>query len=552
MSALVNRLAAARRDFGGVLGNPDLRRLQAAWAFSIVSTWAYSIAIVVFAFDEGGATAVGVVSLLRWVAAGVVSPFAALLADRYERRAVMVASDLLRAALIAGAAAAVLAGASAYLVYLLATLVSIAGTPFRPAEAALTPELVRSPQELGAANVVASAIESMGIFVGPALGGLLVAGTSVSTTFFVTAAGVAISAVLIVRIRRVAEPDGEDEGEEDVAAVREELLEGFRAIFKSRSVALLVGLFAAQTFVDGLLSVLIAVVAFDYLSGGASAVGWLNAASGIGGLLGAALAGVLVGRGKLAADFGLGVVLFGLPLALLAGWKSEALAVVLLAGVGIGNTLADVSGMTLLQRVTPPAVVGRVFGVLESVLLLTVALGAVAAPALVSAFGTRGALLISGLLLPALVLPSFGVLRRLDAEARVPRDELTLLSRVPFLSSLPEPALERLARSAERATAPAGETVVRQHEPGDRFYVIASGELEVSVDGAVVRALHGGDYFGEIALIRDVPRTATVRARHDSELLALGREDFLTAVNGYAPSLSSAEAVVGLRLAIRS
>jgi MFS family permease len=551
MSVLANRLAAARRDFGGVLGNPDLRRLQAAWAFSIVSTWAYSIAIVVFAFDEGGATAVGVVSLLRWVAAGVVSPFAALLADRYERRAVMVASDLLRAALIAGAAAAVLAGASAYLVYLLATLVSIAGTPFRPAEAALTPELVRTPEELGAANVVASAIESMGIFVGPALGGLLVAGTSVSTTFFVTAAGVAVSAVLIVRIRRVAEPGGEDEGEE-AAAIREELLEGFRAIFKSRSVALLVGLFAAQTFVDGLLSVLIAVVAFDYLSGGAAAVGWLNAASGVGGLLGAALAGVLVGRGKLAADFGLGVVLFGLPLALLAGWKSEALAVVLLAGVGIGNTLADVSGMTLLQRVTPPAVVGRVFGVLESILLLTVALGAVAAPAIVSAFGTRGALLISGLLLPALVLPSFGVLRRLDAEARVPRAELRLLSGVPFLSSLPEPALERLARSAEHDTAPAGETVVRQHEPGDRFYVVASGELEVLVDGAVVRRLHDGDYFGEIALIRDVPRTATVRARLDSELLALGREDFLTAVNGYGPSLSSAEAVVGLRLATRS
>jgi MFS family permease len=549
MSALANRLAAARRDFGGVFRNPDLRRLQLAWAFSIISTWAYSIAIVVFAFEEGGATAVGVVGLLRWVAAGLVSPFAALLADRYERRGVMVASDLLRAVLIAGAAAAVLADASAYLVYLLATLVSIAGTPFRPAEAALTPELVRTPEELGAANVVASAIESTGIFVGPALGGLLVSWTSVSTTFLVTAGGVAISAVLIVRIRRASDPEG---GEEDVAAIREELLEGFRAIFKSRRVALLVGLFAAQTFVDGLLSVLIAVVAFDYLSGGASAVGWLNAASGIGGLVGAALAGILVGRGKLAADFGLGVLLFGLPLALLAGWKSEGLAVVLLAGVGIGNTLADVSGMTLLQRVTPPAVIARVFGVLESVLLLTVALGAAVAPALVSAFGTRGALLVSGLLLPALVLPSLGALRRLDAEARVPRDELRLLSRVPFLRSLPEPALERLARSAERDAAPAGETVVRQHEPGDRFYIVASGELEVCVDGAVIRRLFDGDYFGEIALLHDVPRTATVRARRDSELLALGREDFLTAVNGYAPSLSSAEAVVGLRLATRS
>jgi MFS family permease len=549
MSALANRLAAARRDFTDVLRNPDLVRLELAWAFSIISTWAYSVGIVVFAFERGGAAAVGVVGLLRWVAAGVVSPFAALLADRYERRAVMVASDLVRAALIAGAAVAVLADAAPAVVYALATLVSIAGTPFRPAEAALTPELARTPEELGAANVVASAIESVGIFAGPAFGGLLIAATSVSTTFFVTAGGVAISALLIVGIRRAGEPEGE---EESAGEVRQELLEGFRAIFARRSVALLVGLFAAQTFVDGMLSVLIAVVAFDYLSGGASTVGWLNAASGIGGLLGAALAGVLVGRGRLAGDFGLGVLLFGLPLALLAAWESKGLALVLLAGVGIGNTLADVSGMTLLQRVTPPAVVGRVFGVLESVLLLTVALGAAVAPALVSAFGTRGALLISGLLLPALVLPSLGTLRRLDAEARVPSDELKLLARVPFLRSLPEAALERLARSAEHEDARAGETVVRQHDPGERFYIVTSGELEVSVDGAPVRRLYEGDYFGEIALLRDVPRTATVRARRDSEFLTLAREDFLTAVTGYAPSLSSAEAVVGLRLGTRA
>src|SRR5262249_56315051 len=135
MSALANRLAAARRDFGGVLRNPDLRRLQLAWAFSIVSTWAYSIAVVVFSFEEGGATAVGVVGLLRWVAAGAVSPFAALLADRYERRAVMVASDLLRAALIAGAAAAVLADASAYVVYLPAPPVGLPRPPLRPPHA---------------------------------------------------------------------------------------------------------------------------------------------------------------------------------------------------------------------------------------------------------------------------------------------------------------------------------------------------------------------------------------------------------------------------------
>lgn len=546
MSGFANRLRVARRDFAGVARNPDLRRLELAWAFSIVSTWAYSIAVVVFAFAEGGATAVGLVGLLRWVAAGVVSPFAALLADRYDRRAVMIGSDLVRAALMVLAGASVLADAPPWVVYGVATLVSIAGTPFRPAEAALTPQLARTPAELGAANVVASAIESVGIFVGPALGGLLLSSTSVSTTFLVTAGGIAISALLLVRIgarRPVADDDGES-----ASGVRAELLAGLRAIFGDRAIALLVGLFAAQTFVDGLLGVLIAVVALDYLAGDAATVGWLNAASGIGGIVGAGIAGVLVGRGRLAADFGLGVLLFGLPLALIATWKSEGFALLLLAAVGVGNTLADVSGMTLLQRVTPDALVGRVFGVLESVLLLTVALGAAAAPLLLSVLGTRGALVAAGVLLPALVVPSLPVLRRIDAATGAPQSEVELLRRVPFFTTLPELAIERLARSAEHSQARAGETVVKQGEPGERFYVVAGGELDVSVDGRVVRTLREGDYFGEIALLRDVPRTATVQARSEAALLVLDRGDFLTAVTGYAPSLSSAEAVVGLRL----
>jgi len=188
--ALVDRVRETRRDFAGVLHNVSLRRLELAWLFSIVSYWAYGIAVVVYAYERGGVRAVGLVGLLRWVTAAAVSPFAALLADRYDRRRLMAGSDLLRAALIAAAAAAVLVGAAAPVVYALATLVSIAGTPFRPAEAAFTPSLVTTPAELGAANVVAAAIESVGIFAGPAVGGLLLAWTSIATTFFVTAAAV--------------------------------------------------------------------------------------------------------------------------------------------------------------------------------------------------------------------------------------------------------------------------------------------------------------------------------------------------------------------------
>lgn len=545
MRNFLTRLTEARRAFGGVASNPGLLRLELAWAFSIIGAWAYGIAVVVYAYEQGGARAVGVVGLLRWGIAALVSPFAAVFGDRYDRRLVMVASDLVRAALIVAAAGAVFSEANPALVYALAALVGVAGTPFRPAEAAYTPQLARTPDELSAANVVAAAIESTGIFVGPALGGLLLAWTSADAVFLATAGAIVVSALLILGIRG---PRAETRAERGSETVVEELLAGARAIVRDRKVALLVGLFAMQTFVDGLLGVLIAVIALSFLDAGAAAVGWLNAACGIGGLVGAMLAGAFIGRGRLAGDFGLGVLLFGLPLALVPAWRNQGFALLLLAIVGIGNTLADVSGMTLLQRAAPDAVLSRVFGVLEGLLLLTVGLGAIAAPALLSLLGTKGALVAAGLLLPLLVVPAWPVLRRIDRETVISVERLQRLGQVPFLSLLPESTLEQLAQAVVEDPMRAGEEVVRQGEPGDRFYVIDSGSVDVYVDDQLTSRLDPGEYFGEIALLRDTPRTATVRAREDGLLLTLSRDSFVPAVAGYAPSHSSAEAVVGLRL----
>jgi MFS family permease len=545
MRRLLNRLTEALRAFRGVAGNPGLLRLELAWACSVVGAWAYGIAVVVYAYEQGGARAVGVVGLLRWGIAALASPFAAVLGDRYDRRLVMVASDFVRAALIVAAAAAVWSDAEPAFVYALAALVSVAGTPFRPAEAAYTPLLARTPDELSAANVVAAAIESVGIFVGPALGGLLLAWTSAGTVFVATAGTILVSGLLILGIRGPSVAARADREGETIA---QELLAGARAILRDRKVALLVGLFAAQTFVDGLLGVLIAVIALSFLDAGAAAVGWLNAASGIGGLAGAVVAGALIGRGRLAGDFGLGVLLFGLPLALVPAWRNEGFALLLLAVVGVGNTLADVSGMTLLQRAAPDEVLSRVFGVLEGLLLLTVGLGAIVAPVLLSALGTRGALVVSGLLLPVLVVPAWPVLRRIDRETVVPAGRLQRLRQVSFLSLLPEPTLEQLAKTVVEEPMSTGDEVVSQGERGDRFYLIESGSVDVFVDGERVTSLGPAEYFGEIALLRDMPRTATVRAREDGLLLTLSHEAFVTAVAGYTPSRASAEAVVGLRL----
>ena len=538
-------LAESGRAFQDVFRNPALRRIQVAWAASILGTWAYGIAVVVYAYEQGGAKAVGIVGLARWLAAAVASPFAALLGDRYDRRWVMVASDLVRAGLIGGAALAAYSGAPPIVVYVLAALVGVAATAFRPAQAALTPTLARTPEELTAANVAASTIESVGIFGGPAIGGLLLAATGAGTVFAVTAGALLWSALLLVGVRPVTDAETP---QRQVEAIREELLAGFRTIGRDRRLRLLVGLFSAQTFVDGMLNVLIVVIALKVLDTGEAGVGFLNSAVGIGGLVGAMAAAALVGRKRLAADFGLGIFIWGLPIALLAVWPNQVSALVLLGVVGIGNTIVDVSGMTLLQRSAPDEVLARVFGVLESLLLLTVGLGALFAPLLLDLLGTRGALVAAGALLPVLILPAWPTLAAIDRTARIPTEQLELLRSNAIFAPLPPTTLEQLADALEEKRVGAGEEVVRQGDHGDRVYLVDEGKLEVIIDGRPAQWLGPRDSFGEIALLRDVPRTATVRAGTDAVLYALERSEFLSAVTGFGPSLSAAEGVIGMRL----
>jgi MFS family permease len=546
---LVGQLRQSSKAFRDVFANPALRRIQLAWAASIFGTWAYGIAVIVYAFEQGGATAVGIVGLVRWSAAAAVSPFAALLGDRYDKRLVMVSSDLARVVLIGAAAAAVYTDSPPVVVYILAALVGVAATAFRPAEAALVPALARTPDELTAANVAASTIESIGMFGGPAIGGLLLAATGPATVFVVTAGLLLCSALLLIGIRPAGEVEPAEREEE---SIREELLAGFRAIAHERRLRLLVGLFSAQTFVDGMLNVLIVVVALDLLDTGRAGLGFLNSAVGIGGLLGALAAAALVGRRRLAADFGLGIFIWGVPIALVAVWPNQVFALVLLGIVGIGNTLVDVSGMTLMQRAAPDEVLARVFGVLESLLLLTVGLGAVVAPLLVNWLGDRGALIVAGALLPVLVVPAWPRLVAIDVAARVPEEQLELLRGNAIFAPLPPSTLEQLADRMTEVRASAGEEIVRQGEPGDLFYVIEDGTVEVAVDGRPAHELGRGESFGEIALLRNVPRTATVTARNDVVLYALDRGTFIPAVTGSGPSLSAAEAVIGMRLAPRA
>ena len=537
-----------RESFGAlreVYRNPALRRLEYAWAGSIIGSWAYSVAIVVYAYRHGGASAVGLVGLIRWLPAAAASPFAAILGDRYPRVRVMLATDLTRAVALAVMSACVLSEAPAAVVYVLAAAVAVITTAFQPAQSALLPSLARTPEELTAANVSSSTIESLGFCVGPALGGVLLAVANVWVVFALTSALFLWSAVQLTWLRHANEPPlGEAR-----AQLVQEATAGFRAIVHDRHLRLVVGLFSAQTLVYGAFSVLIAVTALQLLHLGAGGVGYLNAAVGVGGLIGGFISLTLVGRQRLASTFGIAIAGAGAPLLLVGVWPHTGVAVVVFAVIGLSMIVGDVSGYTILQRSTPGDVLARVFGVLHSLFYATVAVGAIVAPALIDAMSVRWALVVVGALLPILSALARTSLLAVDTAPVHPR-ELELLRTIPIFAPLPAPTLERLASRLLPVRAAAGERIISEGEHGDRFYVVVDGEIEISLDSGPPRVEGPGSYFGEIALLRDVPRTATVSARTDVELYALEREDFLGAVTGHSASAEAADVVVGSRLGV--
>jgi MFS family permease len=535
--------AESLRAFGSVFANPNLRRLQIAGLGSTVGSWIYGVAIAVYAYHVGGAKLVGLLYFARWGAAALGAPWIGLLADRLPRRRVMVAADLIRAALMAGMAALAAGGQGIWPIFGLAVLSTITSSAFGPAQGALLPSLVETPEELTAANAVMNTIASVGMFAGPALAGLLLATTSIWVVFTITAGTYVWSALCLFRIPADARP-----ADSEPAQIAGEFLAGFRAIWSHPALRVVVGLTAAQTLVAGASEVLLVVLALNLLHAGSAGVGWLNATTGIGAVLGVLVVGALAGRRRLAGDLGIGVLLWGVPLALSAVWVNLPFALVLFGVIGLGNTLVDVASMTLLQRSADDAVLGRVFAVLEGLVFGTLALGAVVAPGIVSLLGAKASLVVTGLFLPVLLVPIWPMLRRVDAAARVPTEPLELLRAIPMFSLLPPTVLERLASAAAEVRVPAMSEVFMQGEPGDRFYVIADGTATVEIDGAEASTLGPGDFFGEIALLREVPRTATVRAVQDLRLFALERDDFIAAVTGHAPSREAADSVVAARL----
>jgi MFS family permease len=523
-----------------VFRNPGLRRVNIAFAGSNIGNWAFSVVISIYAFQHGGATVLGVVGVVRYVAMAVLGPIVSSLGDRFPRKWVMVCSDLVRAVITAAATVIVAINGPALVVYILATLIAVAGTAFRPAQAAMLPALASDPAELTAANVASSTIESVGFFAGPALAALLLAVANPPTVFAINAASFVWSASFVIGLRADTQPPVDDEKKSGMVA---ETFRGFATIGKDRDLRLLVALFFGQTVIAGASLVFTVAVALPLLHLGRPGVGELEAMTGIGGVAGGFLALTLAHRKRLSFDFGMGVILWSAPLLLVVAWPVFAAAIAMMIMIGVGNSLVDINAFTVLQRVVPGAVMARVFGALESLLIAGMALGALLMPLFIATVGLRTGLAIIGLAVVVPVLVGIPGLNRIDRTTLAPK-KVTLIAASEILAPLGESVQEELARALIEVKVPAGETVIEEGMPGDRFYLIESGTAEVTVQGAVVNRYGPGDSFGEVALLRDVPRQATVRAVEDLTLYALERQVFLDAVTGHNEANRLANVVV--------
>src|SRR5436190_11812931 len=543
MLGLPRRLAARFSSLTDVFRSPELRWLQLAWGGFYVSEWASFIALSIYAYGVGGAGAIGLLGLIRMLPATLGVLAGTVLADRTQRERVLLGVNLIRAATLGAAAVVLAAGGPAWLVFVLAALTSVAGAAYRPSHLAVVPFLARTPQELVATNVSASTFEGLAVLVGPAIAGILLIFTGVDVVLAVSAIIALWAALQVSRLSPAPFVPAPARG--TIA----DLLAGGRTVAREPGPRLVISLFASQAFVRGVLNVLLVVAAFKLLHTGDSGVGFLNAAFGFGGLVGS-LAGIgLVGLRRLARPFAGGLVMWGVPIALIAVWPHEVWALACLAVVGAGNAVLDVSGFTMIQRGIDDAVLARVFGVFEILVVSAVGIGSIAGSGLVDGLGVRGAIVAAGCILPATAAASYPGLRRIDASPDVPERELALLASLPLFGPLPVTTLERLAARLEHVAAAAGTRLVAEGDEGDLFYVIASGSVEVSQGGHHVADLGPGDYFGEIALLHDAPRSATCVAANDVELYTLERERFVSAVSGHVLSAAEAESVAAQRLA---
>ena len=521
--------------------------LLTAWGLSYAGDLAAFTAAAVYAYRAGGAGLVAVLGLLKALPGAFLVPLVTSGSDRVPRERLLLATVVPRALLLGVAAAAMTGGGQGALVVVLAGIEGGLASAFRQVQAALLPWLARTPDELTSANAAASMLQSAAMVGGPAIAAGLLAIDTAQSAMLVACGLVAAAAVLLIGVRPLSSPPPV----QAIGRLKQLMLDmvaGFDAgVRRHNAVALFVPA-AAQTFARGVLNVLTVVIALQLFALGSAAVGWLAAVLGVGGLLIGPLSVLLVRGKRVARSFAGGVAAWGVPMILLAFAHAPYWPYLMFGVIGVANVFDDVGVYSSLQQVIPPRLMGRALGVRRGLLLLSMGIGSAATPLLIHAWGARGTLITTGLLVMVLAAAFLPRLTAIDGRISAPGPDLALLRQVSFFRPLPFAIVEHLASELQSATYEPGDVIIRDGEPGERFYIIAQGQVRVSKDGKQLREMETGDSFGEIALLRRIPRTATVTAISRVEVRTLAREEFLAAVTGSPESVESAEEVVSTRL----
>ena len=526
-----------------VAQNPHLRRVELAFATFNCGEYATWIAMLVYAYARGGIVEAGFVATAVLIPAAAFPPFMARVGERYSQGRVLLAGYVAQALTCAAVAIAMFADADRLVVYALLVGPAVAFTMTRPTQSSFTPALARAPEELTATNVVSAWIDSISLLVAPALAGVVLALDSTGTVFTLAAAGCLVGAMLVLPLTNlgVVTVASTDSADEDDARHGGPL----SLIRRDRHARLLLLLLAAQMVAIGALDVLIVELAQGVLHLGGDWAGYLTAAFGAGGVIAITINARLLGLTKLAVPLVIALVVWSLAFMGLGTVPTAVGALMLLGVAGSARATFDVAGRTLLQRVARSDLLVRVFGLLEGLEMAALAVGTLLAPLLVTLVGVSAAFICIGAILPVVAIATGRTLLDLDRHATVPVVEIALLRSLPLFAGLPPPTLESVARALEPVSVTAGSVVIEQGAEGDRFFVVADGEVEIVRDGQVLARQGRGVGFGEIALLYDVPRTATVRAQSRVELYALDRAPFLLALTGQtaverAPGLAAA------------
>ncbi len=515
--------------------NRDLGLLGLARIGVSFAGWSFTIALGVYGFEAHGVLGVGLVALVRLLPGALASPFAGLIADSRPRRTVLIGSALAMAAVLAGAAVAASLGASTGVVFIFPALFAVVSSGYVPAESAMFPLLARTPQELSASNVNHSAMENAGFITAALATGFLLTATSPGFVFGVAAAVVLLVVLALLGVRRDSRPRYADDDEELSGAVREVSV-GLRTLVAHPAVRLAALTLIVLLLFEGFADVILVVFALELLHLAEGSVGFLNASWGLGSLVGGACLALLLDRGKLVVAIAGGSLVLGAATMLPGLWPEPAATYVAWFGIGIGFVFVEVAAKTLMQRLGSDETMGRVVSSLESGRLAAMALGSLGAIALIELLHPRGALIALGALMPVFVIFCWARLRAYEVGAPVAEGPYRLLRENSIFAPLPVATVERLSHDLDPLELPAGEEVIVQGEIGDRFFLIEQGEVEVFENGVFRRNEGPGESFGEIALLHDVPRTATVRTTARTRLLVLERDQFLLAVTGHRRS----------------